>query len=279
MLDMPELDVRGPELPPEEGCTTIGNASYEGYWAASVAVGIVVEVDRMAANPINRVDPSGLEDFAVKNGTITATFILQDKIHVLQLFFKPDAKSCPNSNKIRVVQMINVYGEAGSAVDRTPYETKADKAKGVEGGFGIDTTPPVTAKPGSGLTIYYNDTLPPGSATAPGTPGEHAVMDGSNIAGKDPQELVHMDNPQFSHVSVEAYVVSADHDDNFNHPDFIAGFRFGWDTGADGQPKQTEFAPLKEYSPTFLAALAAYDNYWGNKSTTQPASQPGTKPG
>ncbi len=60
MLDMPELDVRGYELPPEEGCTTIGNAAYEGFWAASVAVGMVVEVDRMDDNPINREDPWGL---------------------------------------------------------------------------------------------------------------------------------------------------------------------------------------------------------------------------
>ena len=60
MLDMPELDVRGPQLPPEEGCTTIGHGGYEGFWASSVAVWEVVDDDRIAANPINHRDPTGL---------------------------------------------------------------------------------------------------------------------------------------------------------------------------------------------------------------------------
>lgn len=80
MLDMPELDVRGPQLPPEEGCTTIGNALYEGFWASSVAVGEVVDDDRIADNPINRVDPSGLRINYVDDGplSVSATLI---KIH------------------------------------------------------------------------------------------------------------------------------------------------------------------------------------------------------
>jgi len=55
-LDRIEHDVYAGE---PEGCTTIGDVSYDGCWAASGALEIVVEVDWIKNNPINRVDPEG----------------------------------------------------------------------------------------------------------------------------------------------------------------------------------------------------------------------------
>jgi hypothetical protein len=50
---------------PEQEPTSIGNYGYDGCWGASGTLEAVVEVDRIVANPINRVDPSGLDFIAV----------------------------------------------------------------------------------------------------------------------------------------------------------------------------------------------------------------------
>jgi hypothetical protein len=57
-LDMPQTPC---QLLPETEPTTIGTMRYEGFWASSVTLENIVEVDRIAANPINRTDPSGLQ--------------------------------------------------------------------------------------------------------------------------------------------------------------------------------------------------------------------------
>lgn len=58
-LDILEVPCPEHPAPTQPLSTTIGTAGYEGFWAASVTWGEVVEVDRIAANPINYVDPSG----------------------------------------------------------------------------------------------------------------------------------------------------------------------------------------------------------------------------
>jgi hypothetical protein len=60
-LDMPETPCLAPPVPAEVERTTISPMKYEGFWASSGTVEIVVAVDRIAANPINRRDSSGLK--------------------------------------------------------------------------------------------------------------------------------------------------------------------------------------------------------------------------
>jgi hypothetical protein len=57
-LDMPATPC---QLLPETEPTTIGTMTYEGFWASSVTLEEVVEVDRIAANPINHVDRTGMD--------------------------------------------------------------------------------------------------------------------------------------------------------------------------------------------------------------------------
>jgi hypothetical protein len=61
-LDMPESPCLAPPVQPEAERTTISPMAYKGFWAASVTWEEVVEVDRIAANPINHRDPTGLTD-------------------------------------------------------------------------------------------------------------------------------------------------------------------------------------------------------------------------
>jgi hypothetical protein len=55
-LDMPAAPC---QLLPETEPTTLGTMRYEGFWASSGTLENIVEVDRIAANPINRTDPTG----------------------------------------------------------------------------------------------------------------------------------------------------------------------------------------------------------------------------
>jgi hypothetical protein len=67
-LDMPATPC---QLLPETEPTTIGTMTYEGFWASSGTLENIVEVDRIAANPINKRDPSGLDvdpDWTIDQG-------------------------------------------------------------------------------------------------------------------------------------------------------------------------------------------------------------------
>jgi hypothetical protein len=65
-MPMPTMfDIRKPSYPShqtlwEPAPTMAGTATYEGFWATSGAGWEVVDGDRIAANPINAVDPLGL---------------------------------------------------------------------------------------------------------------------------------------------------------------------------------------------------------------------------
>jgi hypothetical protein len=47
------------ESRPQTASTTTARADYDGCWASSGTLGFIVVDDRLAANPINRVDPAG----------------------------------------------------------------------------------------------------------------------------------------------------------------------------------------------------------------------------
>jgi hypothetical protein len=49
------------DSPPPTASTTIPHTAYDGCWAVSEAFWKVVVDDRLAANPINRLDPTGLK--------------------------------------------------------------------------------------------------------------------------------------------------------------------------------------------------------------------------
>ena len=72
-LDMPHTPCR---TLPETERTTIGHGGYEGFWAVSGTWEEVVEVDRIAANPINSRDPSGLN--GVRSGPPQGTWTVMD---------------------------------------------------------------------------------------------------------------------------------------------------------------------------------------------------------
>jgi hypothetical protein len=59
-LDMPETPCLAPLVPLETERTHTASLRYEGFWATSGTLENIVEVDRIAANPINYTDPSGL---------------------------------------------------------------------------------------------------------------------------------------------------------------------------------------------------------------------------
>jgi hypothetical protein len=68
MLDTLEESCQGEQSPWESASTAIGHGAYEGFWASSGTVEIVVDDDRIADNPINEVDPSGLAAISAGEG-------------------------------------------------------------------------------------------------------------------------------------------------------------------------------------------------------------------
>jgi hypothetical protein len=95
-LDMPVNPFR---TLPETERTTIGNAVYEGFWAVSGAGWEIVEVDRIAANPINSVDPSGL---VTKEEGNEAHRIILSRYKA----FHPSAITDPNSTMGMIIKNV-----------------------------------------------------------------------------------------------------------------------------------------------------------------------------
>jgi hypothetical protein len=60
-LDILETPCLAPPVPLQTERTHTGSMRYEGFWASSIPLANIVEVDRIAANPINRVDPMGTD--------------------------------------------------------------------------------------------------------------------------------------------------------------------------------------------------------------------------
>jgi hypothetical protein len=60
MMDMLETSYPETDSPPQTTCTTTANAAYDGCWAVLEPFWEIVVDDRLAANPINRLDPTGL---------------------------------------------------------------------------------------------------------------------------------------------------------------------------------------------------------------------------
>jgi hypothetical protein len=205
------------------------------------------------ALPISRGDASGLKDYPAVFGTFSADpMVISRTIHLMRITFRPNAELCPKCNSLRMVQAYQ--GGAGElpAVDTSNYLTKPDATKKIQGGWAIDTDPTnVKCEPGKGCTIYYADTTGPGTVN----------KDGSNIDGQKPGDVVLGDSPTFNNFMAETCVQCADK----GNGDFLVCLNWGYKT-AKGASVATEIPPtVSSPSPTFMAALSAYNTYWGNK--------------
>jgi hypothetical protein len=116
-LDMLETSYLEAESRPQPASTTRAPNVYDGCWASSGTLEFVVVHDRLAANPIDRVDPSGmfrLEDgYAVAERGDTAndlSFILYGQVGLAGTFYSGDPHvSMPLGTRIDVSTWTNMW--------------------------------------------------------------------------------------------------------------------------------------------------------------------------
>jgi hypothetical protein len=171
--------------------------------------------------------------------------------------FTPDPKNCPVCRLIRLVQVVRVFEKPGQdyvwpggEAPREKVKTKEDTTKGVKPNFFVDHSA-TNCTAGRGCSLYYrnhwsNPTL---------------SQDGSND-GTTAKKASLWDRPQGDADDIFEFETCARCDDTGNYLR-----RTDWGFSADSAGKVT-LSPVTEHaspSATFLAAVAAFDKYYGNR--------------
>jgi hypothetical protein len=211
---------------------------------------------------LSRCDKSTTKTKSSSKKTTTKTGSFDEKMTPFKtgvsgtIEFTPIPKDCPVCNKIRLVQIVQVFekpGEdykwPGSEAGREKVKTTEDKKKGIKPNFFVDHKAASCAKGGK-CSIYYRDHWANPSAS----------QDGSND-GTTAKKATLWDKP------------TGDADDIFNFEtcarcdDTGAYLRsFTWGFTADSSGKVTKDATSEDASPsaTFIATVAKFDKYYGN---------------